>query len=195
MEVFQSAPLTRGETIGGRSLAVLVGISIHSPHTRGDDLAVRDLQRGFDFNPLPSHEGRLAARCVLRVDARGISIHSPHTRGDIGQRRHHRHPLISIHSHHARGDCRWTDTGRTSLISIHSPHTRGDQSMSKTCPSRTYFNPLPSHEGRQHKPPKIHSDLRQLTQQNHDTPLFGALQAPFCGAEPDIRGAKPTGKP
>ena len=58
-----------------------------------------------------------------------------------------------------------------------------------------YFNPLPSHEGRQHKPPKIHPDLRQLTQQNHDTPLFGALQAPFCGAEPDIRGAKPTGKP
>ena len=36
MEVFQSAPLTRGETIGGRSLAVLAGISIHSPHTRGD---------------------------------------------------------------------------------------------------------------------------------------------------------------
>ena len=59
----------------------------------------------------------------------------------------------------------------------------------------TDFNPLPSHEGRQHKPPKIHPDLRQLTQQNHDTPLFGALQAPFCGAEPDIRGAKPTEKP
>ena len=59
----------------------------------------------------------------------------------------------------------------------------------------TDFNPLPSHEGRQHKPPKIHPDLRQLTQQNHDTPLFGALQAPFCGAKPDIRGAKPTGKP
>ena len=57
------------------------------------------------------------------------------------------------------------------------------------------FNPLPSHEGRQHKPPKIHPDLRQLTQQSHDTPLFEALQAPFCGAEPDIRGAKPTGKP
>ena len=57
------------------------------------------------------------------------------------------------------------------------------------------FNPLPSHEGRQHKPPKIHPDLRQLTQQNHGTPLFGALQAPFCGAEPNIRGAKPLGKP
>ena len=58
-----------------------------------------------------------------------------------------------------------------------------------------HFNPLPSYEGRQHKPPKIHPDLRQLTQQNHDTPLFGALQAPFCGAESDIRGAKPTEKP
>ena len=58
-----------------------------------------------------------------------------------------------------------------------------------------HFNPLPSYEGRQHKPPKIHPNLRQLTQQNHDTPLFGALQAPFCGAEPDIRGAKRLGKP
>lgn len=61
--------------------------------------------------------------------------------------------------------------------------------------TRTNFNPLPSCEGRQHKSPKIHPDLRQLTQQNHDTPLFGALQAPFCGAESDIRGAKPTEKP
>ena len=169
------------------------------------------------FNPLPSYEGRrrderscliptkrfqstplirgeigLSRCCPLGVV---ISIHSPHTRGDIGQRRHHRHPLISIHSPHARGDCRWTDTGRTSLISIHSPLTRGDTVSRSIREIKRHFNPLPSHEGRQHKPPKIHPDLRQLTQQNHDTPLFGALQAPFCGAKPDIRGAKPTGKP
>ena len=81
------------------------------------------------------------------------------------------------------------------IISIHSPHTRGDASIIRASLYMLDFNPPPSHEGRQHKPPKIHPDLRQLTQQNHDTPLFGALQAPFCGAEPDIRGAKPTGKP
>ena len=148
MEVFQSAPLTRGETIGGRSLAVLAGISIHSPHTRGDYRRAFPCSVCRYFNPLPSHEGRLAARCVLRVDARGISIHSPHTRGDIGQRRHHRHPLISIHSPHARGDCRWTDTGRTSLISIHSPHTRGDHGVRFYPDDDWNFNPLPSHEGR-----------------------------------------------
>lgn len=106
---------------------------------------------------------------------------------------------------------------RTEAISIRSPLTRGDtarRTLATTArhfnPLPSYegrpaapsgqsicgnFNPLPSYEGRQHKPPKIHPDLRQLTQQNHDTPLFGALQAPFCGAKPDIRGAKPTGKP
>ena len=173
MEVFQSAPLTRGETIGGRSLAVLAGISIHSPHTRGDYRRAFPCSVCRYFNPLPSHEGRLAARCVLRVDARGISIHSPHTRGDIGQRRHHRHPLISIHSPHARGDCRWTDTGRTSLISIHSPHTRGDSiSLQKSI--------------------RIYVSLHNKTMIHRFSGLYKPL---FCGAEPDIRGAKPTGKP
>ena len=81
------------------------------------------------------------------------------------------------------------------VISIRSPLTRGDPSGTNSSKRRTHFNPLPSHEGRQYKPPKIRPDLCQLTQQNHDTPLFGALQAPFCGAKPDIRGAKPTGKP
>ena len=152
MEVFQSAPLTRGETIGGRSLAVLAGISIHSPHTRGDDLAVRDLQRGFDFNPLPSHEGRLAARCVLRVDARGISIHSPHARGDLRKAvltmlQRHFNPLPSHEGRRnqmqqgfcaiqfqstplTRGETLVTMACVRSLaISIHSPHTRGDKQV------------------------------------------------------------------
>ena len=80
-------------------------------------------------------------------------------------------------------------------ISIHSPHARGDTDEHGVFYARIDFNPLPSCEGRQHKPPKIHPNLRQLTQQNHDTPLFGALQAPFGGAEPDIRGAKRLGKP
>ncbi len=77
-----------------------------------------------------------------------------------------------------------------------TPLMRGETvRFCRPIPVQFYFNPLPSCEGRQHKPPKIHPNLRQLTQQNHDTPLFGALQAPFCGAEPDIRGAKRLGKP
>ena len=104
-----------------------------------------------------------------------ISIHSPHARGDQDDPYQDRdRGRISIHSPHARGDPPSVyGTVVFPLISIHSPHARGDQ----------------------HKPPKIHPNLRQLTQQNHDTPLFGALQAPFGGAEPDIRGAKRLGKP
>ena len=56
--LFQSTPLTRGETVGTFFGSLFDGISIHSPHTRGD------LPAAF---PLPVQQ---------------ISIHSPHTRGD-----------------------------------------------------------------------------------------------------------------
>ena len=57
--VFQSTPLTRGETNGCYKGLMFRLISIHSPHTRGDQQWVCD---EVDF---------------------GISIHSPHTRGDV----------------------------------------------------------------------------------------------------------------
>ena len=147
--LFQSAPLTRGETVRLEYDRRTKEISIHSPHARGD----------------PASTGIFPALT--------ISTHSPHARGDF---------VKSVGYESA-------------VISIHSPHARGDD-FARAAYGRLYdFNPLPSCEGRQHKPPKIRPDLCQLTQQNHDTPLFGALQAPFCGAKPDIRGAKPTGKP
>ena len=162
---FQSTPLMRGETAWRRGAYGQGGISIHSPHTRGDGARLPNelyerlfqstpLTRGetlvsplrgsppSDFNPLPSHKGR------------------PRSSARFGKSSDF-NPLPSCE-------------GRRLTLD---------------------FNPLPSHEGRQYKPPKIRPDLCQLTQQNHDTPLFGALQAPFCGAKPDIRGAKPTGKP
>ena len=147
-------------------------ISIHSPHTRGD------------------------AQALVRGRHSIISIHSPHTRGDSTNPPHKPIPIkISIHSPHTRGDCLWMMNFSRFIHFNPLPSHEGRRVVPLTVYNYTYFNPLPSHEGRQHKPPKIHPDLRQLTQQNHDTPLFGALQAPFCGAEPDIRGAKPTGKP
>ena len=169
-------------------------ISIRSPHARGDLFNARQHRR------------------------RQISIHSPHTRGDFFALSSAFSAKISIHSPHTRGDKQedgiltWEITfqstplirGETTLAERSAstsqfqstPLIRGEtwRSSAAAWPCR-HFNPLPSHEGRQHKPPKIHPNLRQLTQQNHDTPLFGALQAPFCGAEPDIRGAKPMGKP
>ena len=146
--IFQSTPLTRGET--------------KARHAHFTDHRY--------FNPLPSHEGRLHPRPAGRL-ASVISIHSPHTRGDAtkksatwraqpfqstpltrGETRQRQRPkpasrfqstpltrgetltlqvyshitVISIHSPHTRGDDGSAGTGTGRLISIHSPHTRGD---------------------------------------------------------------------
>ena len=101
-------------------------ISIHSPHTRGDD-GRKGYSRGFrHFNPLPSCEGRQtrAAESALREAFQS----TPLMRGETAvciiafvKRR------ISIHSPHARGDPRdLIDRARPRIISIHSPHARGD---------------------------------------------------------------------
>ena len=56
---FQSTPLTRGETAWRRGAYGQGGISIHSPHTRGDAVKILFSFIAANFNPLPSHEGRL----------------------------------------------------------------------------------------------------------------------------------------
>ena len=164
---FQSTLLIRGETRRGGSPVRLGRISIHSPHTRGDgfdivntlftDISIHSpLTRGdhlphgeagipYNFNPLPSCEGRPVQR-ILDAFIIGISIHSPLTRGDA--------------SRSDRRACRRP-------ISIHSPHTRGD------CPSpcrpsrRTYFNPLPSREGRH-----LGIDIDKAVREFQSTPLM-----------------------
>ena len=87
----------------------------------------------FDFNPLPSCEGRPQTSTGY-VRRRAISIHSPHARGD----------RISpgLRSPERR-------------ISIHSPHARGDLSALVTIRNSMNFNPLPSCEGR--RQPKTRS--------------------------------------
>ena len=170
---FNPLPSCEGRRVTAAAAIQALQISIHSPHARGDSVSVSHRHRPPHFNPLPSCEGRQnGAQAIL--ESVNISIHSPHARGDSagrprGRKRKDFNPLPSCE-------------GR-----------RAPPGPSASCPCD--FNPLPSCEGRQHKPPKIHPDLCQPTQQNHDTPLFEALQAPFCGAEPDIRSAKPTGKP
>ena len=215
--LFQSTPLIRGETTGPGILAASLGISIHSPHTRGDLQAAsgciryqisihsphtrgdcpspcRPSRRTY-FNPLPSCEGRLlpGGRIVFAE----LFQSTPLTRGETAIRCGYKQTLnISIRSPLTRGDLSQLKSDVNAKVFQSTPLMRWETVESvPALPAQIHFNPLPSHEGRQHKPPKIHPDLRQLTQQNHDTPLFGALQAPFCGAEPDIRGAKPTGKP
>ena len=81
VSIFQSTPLMRRETCGFIQITLLLSISIHSPHARGDD--VGDHESGYRryFNPLPSCEGR---RPPEQNDEAllPISIHSPHARGD-----------------------------------------------------------------------------------------------------------------
>ena len=74
------SPHTRGDCQAMGSEPVSY-ISIHSPHTRGDTVSrsIREIKR--HFNPLPSHEGRLNL-FFGRTKRLEISIHSPHTRGD-----------------------------------------------------------------------------------------------------------------
>ena len=78
--LFQSTPLTRGETLTLQVYSHITVISIHSPHTRGDD------------GSAGTGTGRL------------ISIHSPHTRGDMNKVFLIGNLTISIHSPHTRGD-------------------------------------------------------------------------------------------
>lgn len=146
------------------------------------------------FNPLSSCEGRHF--CLnFPMPAHLISIHSPHVRGD-SFRTAAAFFYIAFQSTppRMRGDAKrwWKPTSDAYFNPL--PSYEGRQQKGRTACGGSNFNPLPSCEGRQHKPPKIHPDLRQLTQQNHDTPLFWALQAPFCGVKPDIRGAKPSGR-
>ena len=178
--------------------AVLCGlhrISIHSPRARGDAKATGDALSALKFQSTPLIRGETKA-LAESMAAESISIHSPHARGDrsgaSGARQSCDFNPLPSHEGRPPLPMRYDTLNK---ISIRAPLTRGDSLQFQAACHNSHFNPLPSHEGRQHKPPKIRPDLCQLTQQNHDTPLFGALQAPFCGAEPDIRGAKPTGKP
>ena len=103
-----------------------------------------------------------------------ISIHSPHTRGDaLYDQTMEAAQTISIHSPHTRGDVKDLPQPNVNVISIHSPHTRGDSiSLQKSI--------------------RIYVSLHNKTMIHRFLGLYKPL---FCGAEPDIRGAKPTGKP
>ena len=169
-EKFQSTPLMRGETQCRASRERKPGISIHSPHARGDDIRWSHSPSHCHFNPLPSCEGRRSPG-QAKTTKSTISIHSPHARGDLlkvngGKPRNHFNPLPSCegrHDEYIRTDSEFTFQstplmrGETHIdcqicrfqsISIHSPHVRGDGGSFFIPRFPTYFNPLPSCEGR-----------------------------------------------
>ena len=125
----------------------------------------------FYFNPLPSCEGRQSKTPIVTCDNYFNPLPSCEGRHSHAYRRRETLP-ISIHSPHARGD----PCGRVYApligISIHSPHARGDAQPNLGGAQTWYFNPLPSCEGRQHKPLKILLDSRQSIQQKHHSSFF-----------------------
>ena len=137
----------RGETWSENRYGPFDYISIHSPHARGDTAGRMCPAVSYDFNPLPSCEGRpfrlpapsrkeeFQSTPLMRGETRQadgskrkhiISIHSPHARGDWQQAGSDHLNPISIHSPHARGDRNRPQADRHHQISIHSPHARGD---------------------------------------------------------------------
>ena len=150
-------------------MAVWGWISIHSPHTRGDNITRRS-RRSASFQSTPLIRGETAMRKISvsgakfqstplirgettsganRDATQQISIHSPHTRGDrVFSPFLAFFALISIHSPHTRGDQVAKPVHSSAKISIHSPHTRGDLRSSRRGLSGRDFNPLPSYEGR-----------------------------------------------
>ena len=124
--VFQSAPLSRGETKHGRLKSYGDCISIRSPLTRGDQAREAKIIWRLYFNPLPSHEGRREENNLIPKPWR-ISIRSPHTRGDWLSLFQlfapvYFNPLPSYEGRRHAGD----GLRRLVAISIRSPHTRGD---------------------------------------------------------------------
>ena len=93
----------RGETRSRARISAIKPISIHSPHARGDPNREGLGKILYNFNPLPSREGR---RQPVAVPAYQVPFQStPLMRGETGQK------LIEF---------------EVSKISIHSPHARGD---------------------------------------------------------------------
>ena len=134
---FNPLPSHEGR-LGEYGVAVAHGdISIHSPHTRGDQLVAFSSCLGLKISIHSPHtRGDYSESvCILLGN---ISIHSPHARGDTahlctqGQRR------ISIHSPHARGDNLIDNSAAFLAISIHSPHARGDSTRLARSTSSTF---------------------------------------------------------
>ena len=127
-------------------------ISIHSPHARGDDMMTERSIKFHTFQSTPLMRGETAG-APFYVQANWISIHSPHARGDLWRQRALR--------------CR--------LISIHSPHARGDRALLDILPVVKHFNPLPSCEGRL----KICADFQPLGL-FQSTPLMRGETSAVC---------------
>ena len=119
----------RGETVNRWITFTASAISIHSPHARGDVNYYIFTPDNFNFNPLPSCEGRPTGGAAIPA----LSDFNP---------------LPSCEGRHPS----MLKTDAQVRISIHSPHARGDVWFLVSAAKPLYFNPLPSCEGRLRPP-------------------------------------------
>ena len=168
-QIFQSTPLTRGETYSHITVEAAQAISIHSPHTRGDASHPACSATLTNFNPLPSHEGRRQGKQPMTDVSYFNPLPSHEGRRGLGENLQKQRDFNPLPSHEGRrglGENLQKQRDFNPLpshegrlggvfflspsvqISIHSPHTRGDNGAIQVTWTAIYFNPLPSHEGR-----------------------------------------------
>ena len=122
--LFQSAPLTRGETTYNPLKSANNWVFQSTPLTRGETEA--------------EQAGRIAQL---------ISIHSPHTRGDFPIRSPHASTKISIHSPHTRGDPPGADDGRRQSHFNPLPSCEGRRCSRRAVCTPTQFQSTPLMRG------------------------------------------------
>ena len=185
---FQSTPLMRGETDPFNVYRVCPQDFNPLPSCEGRPESTQRGGKKGEFQSTPLMRGETLTLLHLLIK-QIISIHSPHARGDTGVREDDYIYSISIHSPHARGDLTLCLMSIGVIISIHSPHARGDpmeqrilaclkfqstplmrgetRGWCEWATLTTYFNPLPSCEGR-------HQDIQHLSVSHkfQSTPLM-----------------------
>ena len=125
-------------------------ISIHSPHTRGDQGHILSRPSSMRFQSTPLTRGETLPS-IHRHDKIRISIHSPHTRGDMTCPRkgvRHDDDFNPLPSHEGRP---YTSAPRTRRRTHFNPlpsHEGRRNAVRLLLFQAVYFNPLPSHEGR-----------------------------------------------
>ena len=145
---FNPLPSREGRRCAPRRGEARRGISIHSPHARGDLTWYKHSARNFLFQSTPLTRGETdQINQILRPMK--ISIHSPHARGDDGGSitvkvtgKFQSTPLTRGETLQSAQD--------TQLFKFQStPLTRGETRQILTLVvANKYFNPLPSCEGR-----------------------------------------------
>ena len=146
--VFQSTPLTRGETDERVPGGVQICHFNPLPSHEGRHISGRKELIERYFNPLPSHEGRRRRAHMMRR-AEAISIHSPHTRGDVPWAVSYMVLGTFQSTPLTRGETASIIPSFSAFINFNPlPSHEGRRDTDGMFRRPDYFNPLPSHEGR-----------------------------------------------